>query len=901
MAFNSMKCKPHPNPNTTLQRFDGRYWHLDFPLSSVCTIVSESPTELEVNCEFRSNRDLAGLLWTSYDKFGHPLLAYMTDNNYEGVKLGFIANPQKPYNFTVTIGLSGGNVYRLYPYKVSGEWLVPNVTNSLVDGTGPGTSYLVSDIFPNGILPLGANEHYFILDFDNLKLGFDYSGEKVSPTNIDQLFISITPKEYGFGSGTVIVDDVGSCYYWGDDLIVYKTKDIDWVTLRGVNPNFRFKRGDYIEMSITVPDQYRGLGGISHDQAAYSYKVQKVIVQVTEWTGDGTTVRSIKLPETIKGALWLDGRASALAFQADTAIGSESVQFIVRNISPTGARSIIGKRFYPQEPHNMQMTSGYDDTYNITPYRQVDNTYNLGYRGHFTIYMGMSHYFKAFSVGTANSFILEVIKDAEEPLNYPTEVWCRNLFVQMQRYNYVFVWSTSYEILDSYMPPEWKQRDAFGSPALSGWVPPSSFIIPSKKEPLEYLGRTINHGLKLLQEAGITKLMFQIGEPWWWDGSYTNGAPCIYDEHTKALYKQETGNDVPTPYYTNYTQDVTPNQRHYLQWLGDKLGWSTNYIRDFVKASYPQSEATLLFFTPQIMNPSSEFLSIINFPITYWVYPEYDFVQIEDYDWIIYGNLDLLPLTIEAARDKLGYPLEVIHYFVGFVLTEQTPWIWPNINIATKNAIEWEIPQIYVWAYPQVIRDQIIYDDSLYGSEVTIPEPNPYIRDVVGLEDAHVKPAYLCKVGEHLFLNSTDKNIQYDGKLWLGVGTFGSVGTVTEASLLSDQGWTLALTNLPPLDVLSLTNQLRFTRVDLYLVLLTADNYMQINPRLIASGMVHDSAILIDEGLVNVSISVKSKLSNWSKLHVSSYTDSFQRSLYPDDGGFSFVNDLASKKIKWGL
>ena len=41
------------------------------------------------------------------------------------------------------------------------------------------------------------------------------------------------------------------------------------------------------------------------------------------------------------------------------------------------------------------------------------------------------------------------------------------------------IWSLSYELFDAHCPEDWKQRAADGSPALTGWAPPSTLLLTS--------------------------------------------------------------------------------------------------------------------------------------------------------------------------------------------------------------------------------------------------------------------------------------------------------------------------------------------------------------------------------------------------------------------------------------
>lgn len=300
----------------------------------------------------------------------------------------------------------------------------------------------------------------------------------------------------------------------------------------------------------------------------------------------------------------------------------------------------------------------------------------------------------------------------EEPVNHATMEFYHRFFELLKANNFAFVNSVAYEILNFFMPPEWKQLNFKGNPALSGWYPPSSFIQPTSFDALNYVSQVQIQVLKAAIAAGIDP-RFQIGEPWWWDGSYSTGeeknAPCLYDARSMAQFTAETGLEVPTPWIKSIFDPVAENQWPYVDWLRTKLGESTNYIRDRVKAAIPEAKATLLFFSPQVMSPLSELTYRLNFPIDEWVYPNYDFVQIEDYDWIIDGRLDLVPKTFEAATKLLKYPIQSVHYFVGFVLLSENDYIWDNCDTAIGMALDAGIQHMYLWSYTQVMRDNVIF------------------------------------------------------------------------------------------------------------------------------------------------------------------------------------------------
>ncbi|WP_121117173.1 DUF2460 domain-containing protein [Croceibacterium ferulae] len=72
-----------------LQRFDPRFWTVDFPRPEMASIVSTAPDALRVTTEFHHCNALAGLIWDSTDRHDHPLTGYATDKDYARTVLQF--------------------------------------------------------------------------------------------------------------------------------------------------------------------------------------------------------------------------------------------------------------------------------------------------------------------------------------------------------------------------------------------------------------------------------------------------------------------------------------------------------------------------------------------------------------------------------------------------------------------------------------------------------------------------------------------------------------------------------------------------------------------------------------------------------------------------------------------
>ncbi|MCJ2184715.1 DUF2460 domain-containing protein [Novosphingobium sp. 1949] len=72
-----------------IQRFDARFWTVNFPRPMMASVVSTGPDSLRVDAAFLREADLGGLIWASEDTLDHPLLAYKTDRDYAHTVLSF--------------------------------------------------------------------------------------------------------------------------------------------------------------------------------------------------------------------------------------------------------------------------------------------------------------------------------------------------------------------------------------------------------------------------------------------------------------------------------------------------------------------------------------------------------------------------------------------------------------------------------------------------------------------------------------------------------------------------------------------------------------------------------------------------------------------------------------------
>lgn len=162
-----------------IQRFDPRFWTVNFPRPMTASIVTTAPDALRVDAMFLRKADLAGLIWESRDRLDHPLLAYETDRDYSRTTLSFRWR-------------SGG----IIPLPaVNG----PTLTIEGRDAAGnPRTWYIRLWNYAQG----APEDARITLDFANLAGGFLHPAEAdpVWPADIDRLFVSLVAPDFDWSS-----------------------------------------------------------------------------------------------------------------------------------------------------------------------------------------------------------------------------------------------------------------------------------------------------------------------------------------------------------------------------------------------------------------------------------------------------------------------------------------------------------------------------------------------------------------------------------------------------------------------------------------------------------------------------------------------------------------------------
>lgn len=164
-----------------IQRFDPRFWTVNFPRPMMAAVTTTAPDALRVDATFLRGGDLAGLIWHSADTIDHPLLSYATDRDYSRTTLSFRWR-------------SGG----IIPLDaVNG----PTLTIEGRDAAGTArTWYVRLWNYAEG----SPTDAVVTLPFSSLSGGFllPAEGDPVHPADIDRMFISLVAPGFVPGSST---------------------------------------------------------------------------------------------------------------------------------------------------------------------------------------------------------------------------------------------------------------------------------------------------------------------------------------------------------------------------------------------------------------------------------------------------------------------------------------------------------------------------------------------------------------------------------------------------------------------------------------------------------------------------------------------------------------------------
>lgn len=142
-------------------------------------------------------------------------------------------------------------------------------------------------------------------------------------------------------------------------------------------------------------------------------------------------------------------------------------------------------------------------------------------------------------------------------------------------------------------------------------------------------------------------------------------------------------------------------------------------------------------------------------------------------------------------------------------------------------------------------------------------------------------------------------NATIDGNLYTGAGTLLGVSSVEETTEIAVRGATLTLSAVPSEVVsLALSEPYQGRVCTIYFGVVSGSTYSNLTE--IFAGYMDEMNIEEGPDFATIELKVENKLIDLERARVRRYTSGYQKSVFPGDRGFDFVEDIQLKETLWG-
>jgi hypothetical protein len=138
---------------------------------------------------------------------------------------------------------------------------------------------------------------------------------------------------------------------------------------------------------------------------------------------------------------------------------------------------------------------------------------------------------------------------------------------------------------------------------------------------------------------------------------------------------------------------------------------------------------------------------------------------------------------------------------------------------------------------------------------------------------------------------------------WIGTGALLNVSSIEETAEMAVKGATLTLSGVPS-EVLSLalTEPYQGRVANIYFGTLTDDDLTTAGDNFNQLFSGYMDQMNIDDGgeTSTIELTVENRLIDLERARVARYTSAYQKSVYPDDKGLEFLEDMQDRPLTWG-
>jgi hypothetical protein len=180
------------------------------------------------------------------------------------------------------------------------------------------------------------------------------------------------------------------------------------------------------------------------------------------------------------------------------------------------------------------------------------------------------------------------------------------------------------------------------------------------------------------------------------------------------------------------------------------------------------------------------------------------------------------------------------------------------------------------------------------------------------LQASHVNLAFLLELsldGGSVYLWSGEGGLNWDGKVWNGVGALGSISAITEEAGLSDVRIKAHLSHVPIENMPDFVDEFTLNNpvgrpFQIHIVFFNDDtsinDVMPLTAGFIDGLNIFENGDSQAENIGGIELVLASESALLAQTRVFRFTDQHQRSLFPGDRGLEFVTDSSLSEIRWG-
>jgi len=141
----------------------------------------------------------------------------------------------------------------------------------------------------------------------------------------------------------------------------------------------------------------------------------------------------------------------------------------------------------------------------------------------------------------------------------------------------------------------------------------------------------------------------------------------------------------------------------------------------------------------------------------------------------------------------------------------------------------------------------------------------------------------------------------YSGNTYLGIGSLGQMGPISEGVEVKAEGTSLTLSGIDPALLNDCLTDIKVgAPAKIWFTALNVANHIIGTPYLLFSGQVDKPSITTGVETISISLALETRMFNLQRATQRRYTSADQRVLYPDDTGFNSVESLSDVALRWG-